>query len=147
MFVDIKQEPNPLDGFDFSLSPDMSSKRPFESAGGAGDNGPEAKRPRTGDAPPDTAEDEAMSLIVQNALTDINNIISSFGGEPDGLAVPTTEPEAAISGAPAQESQPDTVNFVTDPTKFVRDANIHALATIVRPSWPPSSARLRVADL
>jgi hypothetical protein len=111
----------------------MSSKRPLESAEGAGDNGPEAKRPKTDDASPDTVEDEAMSLIVQNALTDINNIISSFGGEPDGLAVPTTEPEAA-SGAPAQESQPDPVDFVTDPTKFVRDANIHALATIVRHS-------------
>lgn len=72
-----------------------------------------------------------MSLLVQNALSNINDIIGQFGEEPESHdVVPTTEPGAAES-APAPETQQPPPTFVTDPTGFVRKANVNALASIV----------------
>ena len=136
----IKREPNPLDGFDFSMITDTASKRPLESAEVTTIETPEAKRLKTESAPPDDGYDDEMSLLVQNALSNINDIIGQFSQEPEGAhTVPTTEP-GATDGAPAQDVQPAPVGFMTDPTKFVRNSNIDALATIVRCA-PPSQTR------
>ena len=121
-----------LDGFDFSIITDTASKRPLESAEVTTNEPPEAKRLKTEDGPPENAYEDEMSLLVQNALSNINDIIGQFSEEPDGAhAVPTAE-SGATNGAPAHDVQPTPVGFMTDPTKFVRNSNIDALATIVR---------------
>lgn len=140
--ADIKKEPNPLDGFDFSMISDTASKRPLESAETTIET-PEAKRLKSENAPPEDGYDDEMSLLVQNALSNINDIIGQFSEEPDGQAVPTTEPGTA-DGAPAQEVQPAPIGFLTDPRKFVRDSNINALGSIVCSTRPGGKD---VADL
>lgn len=117
-------------------------------------------------------DNDEMSLIVQNALSNISDIIGQFSEDPAAptgadlnhhhhhhdasgnhngsdeanhaanAVVPTTEAGVPTNadgldalGIP-DDTTPTPVSFVDDPTRFARNANLHALGSIVSP--PPS---------
>ena len=129
---DIKREPSHHDGLDFSMPADIASKRPLENVEATIET-PDAKRLKSEANAPEENYDDEMSLLVQNALSNINDIIGQFNEEPETQGVvPTTEPGLG-GGAIAQEVQLPPSNFVSDPNGFVRRANVNALASTV--SW------------
>lgn len=120
------------------MSSPEASKRPLENGPTPNDN-PEAKRLKTEEAPP--IDDEMpfefdVGLLVQNALENFNE---QLGGQTnqDLEVVPSTEPGTAgeimdLDPTPGSSSPVAPVPFLTDPEKFIRTTNLHALGSLVR---------------
>lgn len=176
MRVDIKQEPNPLDNFDFSVpqpngspeqpteieapsapehrmepatngtptpapaaappaAPESPSKRPIEDVETTIET-PEAKRLKTeeqNDAPPEQPQaesqppeddyDEQINLLVQNALSNINDMMDQFD--------PETEGQVEASGPDANAEGLEPISFIDEPSKFTHNQFINALGNTV----------------
>lgn len=121
-----------------------ASKRPLENTDGSTE-APEQKKLKTEDQPHDEQYTNEMSLIVQNALSNINDAMDQFNDGPEGrpdnnpdshAVVPTTEAGAGIPYTTHSPSPPPT-SLSDDPARFVRNANIFALGSIVSPGCLP----------
>ncbi|CAM1509963.1 Fc.00g002980.m01.CDS01 [Cosmosporella sp. VM-42] len=134
----IKQEPSILDGLDFSMPPppQIATKRPFEETNGGDDP---SKRVKTETEVPQengfnhdpSAElEDGLALLVQNALSNVGDLVSQFSQEPD-IPHTTTDP-MDLDTVPVPEAPlpPPPVSFVTDPQKFCRNASWHALGNL-----------------
>lgn len=134
-----------MDGLDdLNMSSLVSAyKRSLEETGDAADDDAnDAKRLKTEAAP---ADDDPLfefdvSMLVQNALSNFDDELSGHTNPPSDV-VPTTEPAPAVgdmlrldSVPPvAVESRPTrVVSYGSDPERFVREANLNALASMVR---------------
>lgn len=120
--------------------PHPATKRPFESDTSDID---QSKRIKTEIDPPQqngfqedpNAEDsleDGLALLVQNALSNVGDLVSQFSQEPDISHTATAEsmdidsatiPEASLPPAP--------VTFASDPQRFMRNATRHALGNMV----------------
>lgn len=146
--ADVKTEPAPIDGLqDLSMPLVSAFKRPLDlsdEAGAAADDHNDPKRLKTEAAP---ADDDPLfefdvGLLVQNALSNFDNEISGHADHteppPASDVVPTTEPATTgdllslDSVAPAPEPRPAPLSLASDPERFVREANLNALASMVR---------------
>uniref|UniRef100_A0A0B7JTR2 HTH myb-type domain-containing protein n=1 Tax=Bionectria ochroleuca TaxID=29856 RepID=A0A0B7JTR2_BIOOC len=131
--------PHGLEGFDFFLASETASKRPLMSFGDT-DHDLDAKRLKREGEVATEAEvsfEDGMDLLVQNALSNINDLMGQLTDEPDMSAVvPTTEPDPATDPMDLDVSQihdslpPAPAVFLSEPEKFVRQANINALGIL-----------------
>ena len=131
--LDIKQEhePNGLEGLDFNLSPELASKRPFEDVATGAVESPEAKRAKTeGQAEEDSLED-GLALLVQNALSNVGDLVDQFSAGPDPLPAPSTE-TMDVDSAPTPEPRKVPATFALEPQRYIREMNMHALGNLVR---------------
>ncbi|KAM4060125.1 telomere repeat binding factor (TRF) domain-containing protein [Hirsutella rhossiliensis] len=126
----IKQEPDPidLDGLDFTdLSRELASKRPFEQVDQGPSQTPEAKRAKTEIHDDEELLENGLALLVQNALSNVGDLVDHFSAESDEPPTATTEP-MDIDAAPAPpEPRRARPSFSADPQAYVRDMNINAL--------------------
>lgn len=128
----IKQEHEPtgLEGFDFNLSPELAAKRPYEDMGGGANESPEAKRSKTENQAEEDSLEDGLALLVQNALSNVGDLVDQFNGTPD---VPATSTEPMeVDSAPAPEPAREPATFFAEPLQYIRDVNIHALGNLVR---------------
>ncbi|OAQ79898.1 MYB DNA binding protein (Tbf1) [Purpureocillium lilacinum] len=128
---DIKQEHEPtgLEGLDFNLSPELASKRPFEDVATGAVESPEAKRAKTeGQAEEDSLED-GLALLVQNALSNVGDLVDQFSAGPDPLPAPSTEP-MDVDSAPTPEPRKVPATFALEPQRYIREMNMHALGNL-----------------
>lgn len=139
--AEIKQEhehePTGLEGLDFSILAELASKRPFEDV--TQDNHEEreqeAKRPKTEN--PTTEEEssleDGLALLVQNALSNVGDLVSRFNVEPEEAH--GSDP-MDVDDAHGTDARPAPVSFLSEPEKYVRIANTHALGNLVCPMMP-----------
>ncbi|GJN74168.1 TTAGGG repeat binding factor [Purpureocillium lilacinum] len=128
---DIKQEHEPtgLEGLDFNLSPELASKRPFEDVATGAVESSEAKRAKTeGQAEEDSLED-GLALLVQNALSNVGDLVDQFSAGPDPLPAPSTEP-MDVDSAPTPEPRKVPATFALEPQRYIREMNMHALGNL-----------------
>lgn len=136
-----------MDGLDDpSMSLVSAYKRPLELSDetGAREDDNDPKRLKTEAVTADDDEDDDplfefdVGLLVQNALSNFDDELSGHTNQLSDV-VPTTEPAPAgdimilESGTLDVEPRPAPVSFVSDPERFVREANQNALASLVRP--------------
>ena len=132
----IKQEHDPtgLEAFDFNLSPELAAKRPYEEIGSGANQSPEAKRPRTENRAEEDSLEDGLALLVQNALSNVGDLVDQFNGTPD---VPATSTEPMdMDSAPIPEPDREPATFSADPQRYIRDVNVHALGNLVRYAPP-----------
>ncbi|EFY93568.1 MYB DNA binding protein (Tbf1), putative [Metarhizium acridum CQMa 102] len=133
MATDIKQEHEPtgLEGLDFALPPELGSKRPFEEAVGATAETPEAKRAKTETETEEASLEDGLALLVQNALSNVGDLVDQFtSGHESAPELPASDPMEVDTTIPLPEPPAVRATFVSDPRKFIRDANAHALGTL-----------------
>ncbi|KAF7561579.1 hypothetical protein G7046_g2547 [Stylonectria norvegica] len=135
---DIKQEPSILDGLDFSMSPEVAMKRPFEDVP-AGDE--QSKRVKTetdnahvngfdNDHGAEESLEDGLALLVQNALNDVGNMVSQFTQNHD---IPETTTDAMdVDSVPVLDAPlpPPPVTFLSDPQRYLRNASRYALGNL-----------------
>lgn len=139
--TEIKQEhehePTGLEGLDFSILAELASKRPFEDVTQDSHDGreQEAKRPKPEN--PTTEEEssleDGLALLVQNALSNVGDLVSRFNVEPEEAH--GSDP-MDVDDAHGTDARPAPVSFLSEPEKYVRIANTHALGNLVR-RWCP----------
>ncbi|KAH8122717.1 hypothetical protein FP744_10003985 [Trichoderma asperellum] len=126
-----EHEPTGLEGLDFSILAELASKRPFEDV--TQDNHEqreqEAKRPKTEN--PTTEEEssleDGLALLVQNALSNVGDLVSRFNVEPEEAH--GSDP-MDVDDAHGTDARPAPVSFLSEPEKYVRIANTHALGNL-----------------
>ncbi|KAM6477140.1 telomere repeat binding factor-domain-containing protein [Trichoderma sp. SZMC 28011] len=126
-----EHEPTGLEALDFSILAELASKRPFEHV--AQDNHDEreqeAKRPKTENhtTEEETSLEDGLALLVQNALSNVGDLVSKFNietGEAHG-----SDP-MDVDDAHGADARPAPVSFLSEPEKYVRIANTHALGNL-----------------
>jgi hypothetical protein len=122
----------------------MAFKRPLEQfSGQTMEDEHEAKRLKTDDH----QEEEELpfefdvSLLVQNALSNFSNELSGHSNQ-DADVVPTTEPmhtgemmsfnSPPVVEGPPPPPAPAPASFISDPERYLRESQLHALASMVR---------------
>ncbi|KAM0455840.1 hypothetical protein ACHAPV_002932 [Trichoderma viride] len=126
-----EHEPTGLEGLDFSILAELASKRPFEDVTQDSHEEPEqeAKRPKTEN--PTTAEEssleDGLALLVQNALSNVGDLVSRFNVEPEEAH--GSDP-LDVDDAHGTDARPAPVSFLSEPEKYVRIANTHALGNL-----------------
>ncbi|KAH6608078.1 hypothetical protein Trco_004391 [Trichoderma cornu-damae] len=126
-----EHETTGLDGLDFSVLAELASKRPFEHVAQDGRDGreQEAKRPKT-ENPTTTEEsslEDGLALLVQNALSNVGDLVGRFnvGSEEAHGSDPMD-----VDDAHSADARPAPVSFLSEPEKYVRIANAHALGNL-----------------
>ncbi|KAL7906818.1 telomere repeat binding factor domain-containing protein [Trichoderma velutinum] len=126
-----EHEPTGLEALDFSILAELASKRPFEHV--AQDNHDEreqeAKRPKTENhtTEEETSLEDGLALLVQNALSNVGDLVSKFNietGEAHG-----SDP-MDVDDTHGADARPAPVSFLSEPEKYVRIANTHALGNL-----------------
>lgn len=122
-----------LEGLDFTLPPELMNppKRSHEHQGGAHDDS-EAKRLKTeaaGVSNPDdddNALEDNLALLVQNALSNVGDLVSQF----DSVVADSGDP-MDIDAAALLESVGPLHTFFSDPLKYVCNIHTHTLGSLV----------------
>ncbi|EFZ02211.1 telomere repeat binding factor (TRF) and Myb-like DNA-binding domain protein [Metarhizium robertsii] len=133
MATGIKQEHEPtgLEGLDFALPPELASKRPFEEDIGATTETPEAKRAKTETETEEASLEDGLALLVQNALSNVGDLVDQFtSGHETAPEQPASDPMEVDTTIPLPEPPAVRATFVSDPRKFIRDTNVHALGNL-----------------
>lgn len=133
LLADIKQEHEPtgLEGLDFTLPPELASKRPFEDVNAAIET-PEAKRAKTETETEEASFEDGLALLVQNALSNVDDLADQFtSGNDPAPELPASDPMDVDVTMALPDHPPVQVKFASDPEKFIRDTNVHALANLV----------------
>jgi protein TBF1 len=137
----IKQEPtNEADileglGLDLDSIMQAATKRPFEDESNSDDP---SKRVKTEAEPPsqntldldqgaEESLEDGLALLVQNALSNVNDFVFSTSNDPmeiDGITDHPLPP-------PPPPPSPPSVSFFSDPQKYLRKASRHALGNLV----------------
>ncbi|PNY29923.1 Telomeric DNA-binding factor trf1 [Tolypocladium capitatum] len=123
-----EHEPTGLEGLDFTLSPKLAPKRPYEDLGGGANESPGVKRSKMENQAEEDSLEDGLALLVQNALSNVGDLVDQFNGMPDVPAT-STEPTEGDS-PPAAEPAREPATFLAEPQQFIRDANIHALGNL-----------------
>ncbi|PHH85367.1 hypothetical protein CDD83_533 [Cordyceps sp. RAO-2017] len=129
----IKQEPESigLDGLDFGdLSRELAPKRAFQHVQGAASDMPGAKRLKTEDQAVEESLEDGLALLVQNALSNVGDLVDQFNTGPDAptaTAEPEPDAEAMVTDLDPPSARP---TFSADPLAYVRDVNMYALGNM-----------------
>ncbi|KAF4973056.1 hypothetical protein FSARC_554 [Fusarium sarcochroum] len=138
----IKQEPNHeadiLEGLGLDLDSIMqaATKRPFEDH--SNDDDP-SKRVKTEPEPiqENTLEldqgaeeslEDGLALLVQNALSNVNDFVSQFNPTSDPMDIDSALPDHSLPPPPPPSSP--SVTFFSDPQKYLRNVSRHALGNL-----------------
>ena len=74
--------------------------------------------------------DDEMSLLVQNALSNINDIIGQYTDDLGDNNVP--RPDNPVGENATSQPSPGTpVTFIQEPSRFLRRSNVNALGSLV----------------
>lgn len=119
-----------LEGLDFSLPPELSSKRPLVEVDTTADQDAEAKRLKTENAPEVDSLEDGLALLVQNALSNVGDLVDQFN----------TAPDASLSVAEAMdlddvvglELPKPTPIFFVEPLEYLRQGQSYTLVNMVR---------------
>lgn len=135
--VDIKQEHEPeptgLEGIDFSILAELASKRPFDDVAPEDpeqEQSQEAKRLKTENPTEEESLEDGLALLVQNALSNVGDLVDQFNLENEAAQAAANDP-MDVDDAQGTESRPAPVAFLSEPEKYVRNANIPALGNLV----------------
>lgn len=123
--VGIKQEHEitGLEGLDFSLPAELASKRPL---GDEDEVQETASKRLKGENIPDNDLEDGLALLVQNALSGVGDLVDDFDGSGTGVAdAMDTDPSSLPDNAAPSST------FYSEPLKYVRGVQIHALANLV----------------
>ncbi|POR30941.1 Telomeric DNA-binding factor trf1 [Tolypocladium paradoxum] len=138
----IKQEHEPtgLEGLHCNTSPELAAKRPYEDTSGGANESPEAKRSKTENQAEEDSLEDGLALLVQNALSNMGDLVDQFNGTPD---VPATSTEPMeLDSAPPPEPPRELATFSAEPQQYIREVNIHALGNLVRQASSVSLSKL-----
>ncbi|EHK15956.1 uncharacterized protein TRIVIDRAFT_65219 [Trichoderma virens Gv29-8] len=126
-----EHEPTGLEALDFSILAELASKRPFEHVAQDhhDEREQEAKRPKTENptTEEETSLEDGLALLVQNALSNVGDLVSKFNietGDAHG-----SDP-MDVDDAHGADARPAPVSFLSEPEKYVRIANTHALGNL-----------------
>ncbi|KAF4452039.1 Telomeric DNA-binding factor trf1 [Fusarium austroafricanum] len=137
----IKQEPNNehdiLEGLGLDLDSIMqaATKRPFEEDHSNGDDQSKRVKTETEPAPENTLEldqgaeeslEDGLALLVQNALSNVNDFVFNTTSDPMDIDGITDHPLPP----PPPPPSPPSVSFFSDPQKYLRKASRHALGNL-----------------
>jgi hypothetical protein len=131
--VGIKQEHEitGLEGLDFSLPPELASKRPL---GDEGEVEETASKRLKGENIPDNDLEDGLALLVQNALSGVGDLVGDFDGSGTGVGdAMDTDPSSLLDNAVPSST------FYSEPLKYVRGVQTYALANLVLYFAYPSS--------
>ncbi|KAG5979787.1 hypothetical protein E4U55_004765 [Claviceps digitariae] len=130
---DIKQEDEApeLGPLNFNFSPELTSaKRPFEDIAATS----ETSQPKRAKGEVETAEasfEDDLALLVQNALSNVGDMVDRFTSGSDVLDTPASDPMEVDTTMPLHLEIPaPRPKFAAEPLKYVRDANVHALGNL-----------------
>ncbi|KHN98268.1 Telomere repeat-binding factor, dimerization domain protein [Metarhizium album ARSEF 1941] len=116
---------------DLTLPPELAPKRPLEEDVGAGAEAPEAKRAKTATETEEASLEDGLALLVQNALSNVGDMVDQFtNGQEPAPEPPASDPIEVDTSIRAPESPVIRTTFRSDPQKFIRDANVHALGSL-----------------
>ncbi|KAL7950954.1 telomere repeat binding factor domain-containing protein [Trichoderma barbatum] len=126
-----EHETTGLEGLDFSILAELASKRPFEDVArdSHDEREQEAKRPKPENptTEEETSLEDGLALLVQNALSNVGDLVSRFN-------VDTAEAHGSdpmdVDDAHGADARPAPVSFLSEPEKYVRIANTHALGNL-----------------
>ncbi|KAM3559805.1 hypothetical protein ARSEF4850_003961 [Beauveria asiatica] len=130
----IKQEHDlaGLEGLDFTLPPELTnSKRPHDAEGEPHQD-PESKRLKTeedqaADQPEDdNSLEDGLALLVQNALSNVGDLVPQFNATIDSHSGDPMD----IDAAALLESITPPPTFFADPLKYVRNVQTHTLGNL-----------------
>lgn len=148
--ADIKQERDILEGLDFAMSPQITTKRPFDDLSATDEQSKRVKTENEGghgheseiqngtqklNGDQDGAEEsleDGLALLVQNALSGVGDLVE-FSQDPE-ISHTTNDPMDVDGTATIPEPSlppPPIIQFVSEPEKFLRDASRHALGNLV----------------
>lgn len=114
------------------MPPELASKRPFEEDIGATTETPEAKRAKTETETEEASLEDGLALLVQNALSNVGDLVDQFtSGHETAPEQPASDPMEVDTTIPLPEPPAVRATFVSDPRKFIRDTNVHALGNLV----------------
>ncbi|KAK5997885.1 Telomeric DNA-binding factor trf1 [Cladobotryum mycophilum] len=128
----IKREHEPessiLDGIDFNMLAELASKRSFDDLGQDNDDDDQgSKRLKTETQTEEESLEDGLALLVQNALSNVSDLVDQFNV---GSDAPTGNDPMDVDGAHGADARPAPVSFLSEPEKYVRIANTHALGNL-----------------
>ncbi|KAM3503153.1 hypothetical protein MY11210_008824 [Beauveria gryllotalpidicola] len=132
----IKQEHDltGLEGLDFTLPPELtSSKRPYHVEGESHQEDSEAKRLKTEEdqateqPEDDNSLEDGLALLVQNALSNVGDLVPQFNATSDGNS---GDPMNIDAAALLESITPPPPTFFADPLKYVRNVQTHTLGNL-----------------
>ncbi|KAG6033207.1 hypothetical protein E4U19_006772 [Claviceps sp. Clav32 group G5] len=129
---DIKQEDEAaiLGGLDFNFSPELaSSKRPFDEIAATSET-TEPKRAKSDAQTQEASFEDGLALLVQNALSNVGEMVDQFTSGNDVLENPSSDPMQIDTTMPLPELPAPRPKFAAEPLKYVRLANVHALGNL-----------------
>ncbi|RFU79428.1 hypothetical protein TARUN_2785 [Trichoderma arundinaceum] len=126
-----EHEATGLEALDFSILAELASKRPFEDVAQENhdEHEQEAKRPKTENptAEQESSLEDGLALLVQNALSNVGDLVSRFNVESEEAH--GSDP-MDVDDAHGADARPAPVAFLSEPEKYVRIANTHALGNL-----------------
>ncbi|KPM40368.1 hypothetical protein AK830_g6195 [Neonectria ditissima] len=136
----IKQEPNILDGLDLELALQAATKRPFEDLALTNGHDPSKRVKSENDATHDDDFDDdhgaeesledGLALLVQNALSNVGDLVSQFTQDVDIPHTNTDPMDVDSIPVPEDSIPPAPVSFISDPQKYLRNASRNALGNL-----------------
>ncbi|KAK7419152.1 TTAGGG repeat binding factor [Neonectria punicea] len=136
----IKQEPNILDGLDLELALQAATKRPFEDLALTNGHDPSKRVKSENDATHDSEFDndhgaeesleDGLALLVQNALSNVGDLVSQFTQDADIPHTTTDHMDVDSIPVPEESLPPPPVSFISDPQKYLRNASRNALGNL-----------------
>lgn len=140
--ADIKQESEPTDGLEGRYSappPEPTSKRPFDDISATSETS-EAKRAKTETETEEASLEDGLALLVQNALSNVEDLIDQFSSNSDNVnpdVETPSDPMEVDAIPPLPDSPVAQPAFSLEPQKFIRNVNIHALGNLVSSNMSP----------
>ncbi|QPH11202.1 hypothetical protein C2857_002864 [Epichloe festucae Fl1] len=127
----IKQEHDHagLEGLDFTLSPEIASKRPFEDIAATSETSESKRAKNETETEIELLEDD-LALLVQNALSNVGDLVDQATRGNDVPDMPPSDPIEVDATTMLPELPIVRPTFAAEPLKYVRDANIHALGNL-----------------
>lgn len=85
--------------------------------------------------PDETSLEDGLALLVQNALSNVGDLVDQFGDSTnDAPDATVSDPmDLDISGPSISEPPAPRPTFSSDPQRYVQDVNLHALGNLVGP--------------
>lgn len=118
-----------LEGIDFSLPPELSSKRPLEEEPVPSTENPDAKRLKAETHQAEDSLEDGLALLVQNALSNVGDLVDQFGPPPD--EPPNTEDVMDLDAVSALDLPQPAPTFYEEPLKYIRHAQSQTLINLV----------------
>ncbi|KAG5933078.1 hypothetical protein E4U53_001105 [Claviceps sorghi] len=146
---DIKQEPEAaeLGPLDFNFSPELTSaKRPFEDIAATSETS-QAKRAKGEPETEEAAFEDGIALLVQNALSNVGDMVERLTSGSDVLDTPASDPMEVDTTMPLPELPAPRPKFAAEPLNTMQNLKaLSLLLILVQPPFEDTIKLTRGAD-